>query len=45
MQLHLPDEAAIEAKEIIQRIMTVTKEVPNSRPSKTLQGMENAHNK
>jgi len=45
MKLHPPGGAAIEAKEIIQQIKTVAKQVPNSRPSKILQGMENVHNK
>lgn len=46
MHWHPPDWAAVEVKEIVQRINTVPKKAPNSRSSKILQqGMENVHNK
>jgi len=43
--LYISDRAAVEAKEIVQRIKTIAKEAPNSRPSEMLEtGKENVHN-
>lgn len=43
--LYISDRAAAEVKEIVQRIKTIAKEAPNSRPTKMLQtGKENVHN-
>jgi len=43
--LYISNRAALEAKEIIQRIKTIVKEAPNSRPSEMLKtGKENVHN-